>query len=60
MNPTTGDDRKLVFEYDSMCRRVHNQVFTGDTGMSAWNTAPAEDRRFVYDGWNVVMVVDSS
>ncbi len=43
-----------------MCRRVHNQVFTGDTGMSAWNTAPAEDRRFVYDGWNVVMVVDSS
>ncbi|MGB9626295.1 MAG: RHS repeat-associated core domain-containing protein [Phycisphaerae bacterium] len=53
-NPTSGDDRKLVFGYDYMGRRVRKQVFTWDTGMSEWNTTPAEDLRFVYDGWNVV------
>ncbi len=37
-----------------MCRRVRKQMFTWDTGASAWNMTPAEDRRFAYDGRHVV------
>lgn len=40
---------RLVFSYDWIGRRVRKQVFGTPTG-----TTPVEDRRFAYDGWNLV------
>lgn len=40
---------KLVFSYDGLGRRVRKQRFS-----SASATTPSEDRRFAYDGWNLV------
>jgi len=51
-------DRKVTFEYDYMNRRVRKQVFAWNG--TSWNTTPAEDWRFVYDGWNVVEVLNAS
>jgi len=53
-SPEAGS-KKLVFAYDYMNRRVCKQLFTWNTGTSDWNTTPASDKRFVYDGWNVVL-----
>ncbi len=52
-----GNDKKVRFEYDYMNRRVRKLVYTWDG--SSWNDAtPTEDWRFVYDGYNVVLVLD--
>ncbi|HPU33663.1 MAG TPA: RHS repeat-associated core domain-containing protein [Phycisphaerae bacterium] len=57
--PNAGD-RRLVFDYDYMSRRVRRRAFVW-TG-SAWpdpdTDPPVEDLRFVYDEWNVIMVLD--
>jgi RHS repeat-associated protein len=46
------DDKRLTFAYDYMGRRVQKVVenYSGE-----WATA--NDVRFVWDGWNVVMVI---
>ena len=38
-----------------MGRRVRKEVFTYDNG---WPANPDKREHFVYDGWNVVMVLD--
>jgi RHS repeat-associated protein len=48
--------KRLVFTYDYMNRRVRKRVYA-HTG-SGWPTTPSEDSRFVYDGWNVLLVLD--
>jgi len=56
VTPVGDVSRKLEFAYDYMGRWAQKKVYSRTAG--AWILA--SDRRFVYDGWNVVMVVDSS
>jgi RHS repeat-associated protein len=58
-SPGSGD-KKLTFGYDYMGRRVQKQVFGRNANNTAWLTTAESDQRFVYDQWNVVMVVNSS
>lgn len=46
---------KLRFAYDHTSRRVRKTVWTWTAG--AW--ALTSDLRFVYDGWNVIEVLDA-
>jgi len=52
--PVNGD-KKLEFVYDYMNRRVRKEVYIYAGG---WPGTPDEDWRFVYDRWNVVLVLD--
>jgi len=45
--------KKLVFTYDYMGRRVRKRVYSYSAG--AWNSTPTTDRKFVYDGWNLLL-----
>ena len=54
MSPHLGD-RLLQFKYDYMGRRVRKQTYTHD-GMMSYTLD--SDELFVYDGWNVVLVLD--
>jgi RHS repeat-associated protein len=56
MTPVNGVSKKVEFAYDYMNRRVQKKVYNRTSG--AW--VLATDQRFVYDRWNVVMVVNSS
>lgn len=42
--------RKLLFDYDWMSRRERKRVYHSAVG----GASPAEDRRFTYDGWNLL------
>lgn len=53
--PGTGD-KKVLNTYDAQSRRVRRVVLT--YGGSGWNLTT--DEKFIYDGWNVVAVIDSS
>src|SRR5690606_17842674 len=53
--PVNGD-KKLVFDYDYMSRRVRKRVWNWQTG----NWQLETDLRFVYDGWNVALVLGGS
>jgi RHS repeat-associated protein len=53
--PANGD-KKVVNTYDAQSRRVRRQVSTYASG--AW--ALSTDEKFVYDGWNVVAVLDAA
>jgi len=56
VTPVDDVSRKLECAYDYMGRRAQKKVYNRTAG--GW--VLASDRRFVCDGWNVVMVVDSS
>ncbi|HPD32126.1 MAG TPA: hypothetical protein PLL20_19205, partial [Phycisphaerae bacterium] len=56
ISPDDGD-KKVKFVYDYMGRRVRKEVFIYDDGWPQEND-PDEQWHFVYDGWNVVMVLD--
>ncbi len=51
---SVGPQQLIKFEYDWRGRRIHKQVWnnTGGTG------SPAVDVRFVYDGWNLVAILN--
>ncbi len=60
MDPTTGPKRlKLEFAYDAQHRRVMKRVkeWMGDAATGGF-TNVVKDRRYVYDGWN--MIAESS
>jgi len=42
--------RRLEFEYDWLDRRIAKRVYDTDTATAT----PVDDRRFLYDGWNLV------
>ncbi|MBL9168615.1 MAG: RHS repeat-associated core domain-containing protein, partial [Verrucomicrobiales bacterium] len=46
---------RLEFRYDYLGRRIYKGVFT----VASPNT-PAKQERYVYDGWNVVLVLDGA
>lgn len=52
--PANGD-KKVRFGYDYMGRRVRKEVFTYAGG---WPANPGEVQHFVYDNWNVVLVMN--
>jgi RHS repeat-associated protein len=49
---------KLVFTYDYMSRRVRKEVFDWDDVGEEWESTASLDRKFVYDGWNVLLELD--
>jgi len=59
-SPAEGDPQ-VVFAYDYLGRRVCRQVYRWDPaaagGAGDW-AGPVEDRRVVYDGWNVLVELD--
>jgi len=59
--PAAGD-KKVVYTYDYMSRRVQKRVFAWDAtlngGAGDWEANPEVYQRFVYDQWNVVLVLD--
>lgn len=52
--PTSGD-KKVFNTYDAQSRRVRRQVSTYSSGV--WSLT--SDEKFVYDGWNVVAVLNA-
>jgi RHS repeat-associated protein len=50
-----GAKKRLIHEYDWMGRRIRKQVY--DWVASAWSLT--QDQRFLYDGWNVVAILNS-
>jgi hypothetical protein len=55
VNPEVGDKR-LEFKYDYLGRRVEEFCWIHDG--SDWPVEYDYCRRFVYDGWNVIEVLD--
>ncbi len=56
-SPVEGDE-KLEFTYDYMGRRVEKVAWTWDGGAEEWDL---EQRlKFVYDEWNVILVLDGT
>lgn len=55
-SPTAGST-KIVFTYDYMGRRIRRQDYTWNG--SSW-PGTFGDRKFVFDGWNTVLVMDTS
>ncbi|MBN1490904.1 MAG: hypothetical protein JXA69_13380 [Phycisphaerae bacterium] len=55
--PTTpaANDKKVEFKYDYLGRRVEKKVYNYDSGWSL-----EKHLKFVYEGWNVVLVLNSS
>ena len=51
---SVGPPQLIKFEYDHQGRRIRKQVWnnTGGTG------SPAVDLRFLYDGWNLIAILD--
>ncbi len=56
----TAGAKKVVFAYDYMNRRVRKRVYNWNSGggSGAWETTPCLDRRFVYDGWLLLLELD--
>ncbi len=56
----TAAAKKVVFAYDYMNRRVRKRVYNWNSGggSGAWETTPCLDRRFVYDGWLLLLELD--
>jgi RHS repeat-associated protein len=53
---TLGPQISLAFEHDWQGRRIHKQVWA-NTG---WSGTPTNDVKFVYDGWNLIGILNSS
>jgi RHS repeat-associated protein len=58
LTPSTlvGPQISLKLEYDWQGRRIHKQVWPNTT----WNGNPTNDVKFVYDGWNLIAILNSS
>ena len=52
---TLGPQISLDFEYDWQGRRIHKQVW----GNTNWTGTPTNDLKFVYDGWNLIAILNS-
>lgn len=53
--------KRLEFTYDHLSRRVRKLVKTDDGVQSVSTNWPVtKDRRFIYDGWNMIAEIDAS
>jgi RHS repeat-associated protein len=62
--PQAGD-KKLVFAYDYLGRRIEKQVFDWDDQAADWQATPSVQRKFVWGGtdaggWLLLMELDGS
>jgi len=55
-NTAVGPQQSLKFEYDWKGRRIRKQVWPN----ANWNGSPTNDVKFIYDGWNLVGILNSS
>jgi RHS repeat-associated protein len=46
---------KVTFAYDYRNRRVRKQEYDWDLEQEEWVEAPAEERRYLWDGWRMVL-----
>jgi len=55
-------DQQVEYKYDYMGRRVEQKVSTCTTGGQnpTWQAASYGWLRFIYDGWNIAMVLDGN
>jgi RHS repeat-associated protein len=51
---SVGPQQIIKFEYDSQGRRIHKQVWNNTAGTGN----PALDQRFLYDGWNLITILN--
>ena len=51
-----GPQQSMKFEYDSQGRRVGKKVWNNTT----FNGTPATEQKFLYDGWNLVAILNST
>ena len=56
MDPVQGQGKRLEFAYDERGRRIGKKVY----GWAADRWSLSLDQRFVYDGWNLVTIIDAS
>jgi len=54
-NTAAGPQQRLDFEYDWQGRRISKKVWNNTAGSGS----PAVDQRFLYEGWNLLTIVDS-
>ncbi|HKQ49721.1 MAG TPA: RHS repeat-associated core domain-containing protein [Phycisphaerae bacterium] len=53
-SPVEGN-KKVLFQYDHMNRRIRRQMYTWSSG--SWGS-PTQDVRYIYDGWNMVVELE--
>ena len=46
--------------YDYLGRRVHKKVYDWDSQASQWEATTSEERKFIYNGWHVLLELDDS
>jgi RHS repeat-associated protein len=54
-NTAVGPQQSIKFEYDSKSRRIGKKVWNNLT----FNGTPALEQKFLYDGWNLIGVLNS-
>jgi RHS repeat-associated protein len=55
-SPPSGSEKRLEFVYDHLGRRIGKKVWNNTSGSGS----PALEQKFVYDGWNLVGILNSS
>ena len=55
-NTSVGPQQRLDFEYDYVGKRIRKKVWNNTAGTGT----AALDRKFIYDGWNLVAVLDGN
>jgi RHS repeat-associated protein len=55
-NSAVGPQQSMKFEYDSKGRRIGKKVWPNLT----FNGTPSIEQKFLYDGWNLVSVLNSA
>jgi len=51
-------DSRLEFKYDYIGRRIQKQVYAWDAASDLWSLT--SDLRYVYDGWNLIEILDAT
>ena len=59
-SPQLGATHKLEFVYDYLGRRVHKKVYDWDSQAEEWESTTSEERKFIYDGWRLLLELDES
>jgi RHS repeat-associated protein len=54
-NPSLGPPQRLEYEYDAQGRRIGKKVWDNPAGTGT----PVQQQRFVYDGWNLIAMLDA-
>jgi RHS repeat-associated protein len=58
LGPLPAAGRKIECEYDYLGRRIRKKTSAWNPGPENWN--PPTERKFVYDGWNLVGIFDAN